>query len=71
MTIEVVRTIASLCMVAAGDKNDVSSVVTQIENSQVECHRHYAKCYKQQKDWEDCILSRETEHEKFIKGLKK
>ena len=44
MTTEILKLVAAFCMVAAGDKNDYQSVVSQVENSQVECHAFYSEC---------------------------
>ncbi len=71
VNIEVVRAIAALCMVAGGDKNDMASVIGQIEQTQIQCHRHYAKCYKKESDWSKCILSRKTDHDIFVESIKK
>lgn len=58
MTVEVVRVIAALCMVAAGDKNDYSSVVGQVQDSQVRCHAFYAKCVVGDRDLRKCMEQR-------------
>lgn len=71
MSGEAVKIIASLCMVAAGDKNDMASAVDQVETSQIECHRYYAKCYDTKFDWMKCLSERKTHSERFNESIKK
>lgn len=71
MSIEVVKAIAALCMIAGGDKNDMTSVVDQIENSQIQCHKHYASCYKKETDWASCMLSRKSRIELLKESFNK
>lgn len=70
MNLEVIKVIAALCMVAAGDKNDYSSVVAQVTASQRECHAFYAECVLvKRKDFSACIIERKSKYEKDMAAL--
>lgn len=74
LTIEMVKTIASLCMISAGDHNSMSSVVSQVENSQSKCHAYYADCFSPDKSFSECMklrpLKLNEEFRRLIKGEK-
>jgi len=73
-SIEVLKVVALLCSVAAGDKPSVDMVVNQIEASQTACHGFYAACLKGKTSLQDCMIKRDAERkaqwDAFEKRLK-
>ncbi len=62
MTTDLIKAIALLCQVIAGDNNDFIGVPTIIQKYQVECHAFYAKCGKDN-SIADCMIARAKQFE--------
>lgn len=56
-TIEVFKTIASLCMIMAGDNPSMDNMANIIEWKQVDCHSYYAECTKKS-SLAECMIAR-------------
>jgi hypothetical protein len=44
MGLEIIRVIASLCMIAAGDNPSIGTMAGIIDERQAQCQKHFANC---------------------------
>lgn len=68
--IEIIKTIALVCQITAGDNPSFNNMAEIIEKKQRNCHYYYSKCLGKNK-FMKCLINRKEEYDVAIEKLRK